>query len=117
MEQHGGMRMLGPIIQRHQLADLRLKARLLPDFTHHGLRWGLPDIGPPTWDCPQAIGLLTDEQHAVLVEDSATDVYLGGRVSLFSTEEMADQRRVHLRIGGEDLFRDAAHMLVAFAVK
>ena len=36
---------------------------------------------------------------------------------MFSTEEIAEQRRIHLRIGCEDCFRDAVHVLVAFAVK
>ena len=42
VEQHRRVPMFVPIIQRHQLADLRLKARLLPYFTHHRLCRGLP---------------------------------------------------------------------------
>ena len=105
--------MLVPIIQRHQLADLRLKARLLPYFTHHRLCRGLPDIGPPAWERPQAVRLLTDEQHTVVVEDGAAHVYLGCGVPLFSLEEIANQRRVHRRIGSQDLCRDAWRLRAA----
>ena len=80
MEQHRGMRMLVAIVQRNKLTDLRLKARLLPYFPYYRLRRGLPNLGPPAWERPQAIGALTDEQHAVRLEDRATDVHLGGRV-------------------------------------
>src|SRR5262249_9756324 len=100
-----------------QLADLRLKARLLPYFTHHRLCRGLPNIGPPTWERPQAIRLLAHEQDVVSGEDGAAHVYLGCRIPLFSLEKIADQRRVHLRIGSQDLCRHTAHLLVAFTVK
>jgi hypothetical protein len=109
--------MLVAIVQRDELTDLRLKARLLAYFPYHRFRRGLPHIGPPPWERPQTIGVLTDEQHAVVVKDRSTYVYLGSSVPLFSTEEMADQRRVHVRKGGENVCRDAAHVLVAFAVK
>src|SRR5262245_27932313 len=52
MEQHGGMLMLVPIIQRDHLTDLRLKPRLLPYFPYHCLSRGLPDISPPPWERP-----------------------------------------------------------------
>src|SRR5436853_4931218 len=42
---------------------------------------------------------------------------LGVAYPVFSTQEIVDQHRVHVRTGGEHVCRDTAHVLVAFAVK
>src|SRR5262245_24326647 len=117
MEQHGGMRMFVAIIQSDQFRDLRHKASLLLDFTHHRLCWRLPHIGPSTWECPETIRFLPDEQQPVFVEDSATDVHFRRRIPPFAAEELADERRVDLWGGGQDLCRDALDVFVAFAVE
>jgi hypothetical protein len=53
----------------------------------------------------------------VLVEDSASHVNFGSSVPLFALQEIVDQHWVHLRRGGQDLCRNTAYLLVAFAVK
>ena len=69
------------------------------------------------WQVDENVDFFLAGIAAVRVADGSAYVHLGCRIPLFSMEESADQRRVHLCIGDQDPCRNAAHLLVAFAVK
>src|SRR5947199_285935 len=104
---------MGQFFETHaaRLTTVQLPA-YSPDFKSIAV-----ENGECMWQLDENVDFFLAGIAAVRVSDGYAYVHLGCRIPLFSMEESADQRRVHLCIGDQDPCRNAAHLLVAFAVK
>jgi hypothetical protein len=93
------MGMPGFVIERQQLRGTRAVAGFFKDFANYRLTGGLANVGPSSWQRPEAIIALSDQQDRLMAKYSASDVDFGGGVTDLAGKEMLHVLQVYLCMG------------------
>src|SRR5215469_7256839 len=113
----GRMRVTALVDQRGELHRPGVVTRFLEDLAHHGAGGRVVDVDPAAGEGPLAVGALAHEQHAIALENSATDVDLRGGVAFLALPESFRLRDRDVELRGEDGGDQLRELRVALTVE